>query len=514
MSRAWTPLLPTAMVGTDRQAGPGPSWPGEIGGLIAAVTVAHEPAACALRTAAVLATCSLAGTQGEAWTASLPAAAADETLPVLADTALLRLIPWAFSDGPARLHQTICLSLARAGQRLPASLLPQALELGRRSIALRPLLVPVLGERGLWLAAQRDDWRYAAGVGTAEPDDARWTDGTIEQRRAYLAAERRSDPAAARERLAAALPELPAKERAELAAELATSLGADDEALLDRLRDDRSREVRQVALGLLLRLPQAAHPQRAARRVDALLKHERVLLRKRWQIDAPNEAAADWKDDQVDANRPQHESLGERGWWLYQLVRQVPLAWWTGHTGLTAPELLAWAKGTDWAEALLRGWRDVLFAAPDDAWCEALLDAWPHKLLRDAPSSVLALLPLERRERHWRLQLGQDQADLGLLVSRVLAACPAGETLSVSLSKELARAVRERADSGALRQDWGLLQQLTDLGGVLHLDALAPLAELPRPPDETPSYANHVQALAQAVSLRHALHHFATSTTP
>lgn len=514
MSHAWTPLLPTAMVGTDRQAGPWPTWPGEIGGLIAQSTAAGEPAANALRIAAVLATCSLAGAQGEAWSASLPAPAPEETLPVLDDAALLRLIPWAFGDGPARLHQTICLSLAQMNRRLPTSLLPQALELGRRSLALRPWLVPVLGERGLWLAAQRDDWRYAAGVGTTGPEEARWTDGTIEQRRGFLAEERRSDPAAARERLAAVLPELPAKERAELVAELATGLGGDDEALLDGLRNDRSREVRQVALGLLLRLPLAAHPQRAAKRLEALLAHERVLLRKRWQIDAPNEAAADWKADQVDATRPQQESLGERGWWLYQLVRQVPLAWWTRHTGLTAAELIDWAKGTDWAEALLRGWRDVLFAAPEDAWCEALLDAWPHKLLRDDPASVLALLPLERRERYWRQQLGQDKLDLGLLASRVLAACPAGQTLSLELSKGLATALRQRADSGALRQDWGLLQSLSDLGGVLHVDALAPLADLPRPPDETPSYANHVHALTQIVALRRALHHFATSTTP
>lgn len=518
----WAPLLPTAMVGTDRQAGAWPRWPGDIGDLVAQLAANADAPATALRIAAVLATCSAAGAQGAPWSATIPSPAPDETRPALDDASLLRLIAWAFSEGPARLHQAICLALTRAGHRLPVSLLPPALELGRRSLALRPALVPVLGERGLWLATQRDDWRFAAGVGAsreAEAAEARWTDGTIEQRRAFLADERRRDPAAARERLAAVLPELPAKERAELAGELATGLGTDDETLLDALRNDRSKEVRQVALGLLLRLRAAAHPQRAAARIEALLKHERVLLRKRWQLDAPADVAADWKTDQVDATRPQHESLGERAWWLYQLVRQVPLGWWTEHTGLSAAELLDWAKGTDWAEALLRGWRDVLFAAPDIAWCEALLDAWPHKLLRDDPSSVLALLPLERRERHWRQQLNSGKQDLDLLVSHVLAACPAGETLSLGLSTDLARAVRARADSTALsavalRQDWSLLQQLPELGGVLHLEALAPLAELPRPPDETPSYANHVHALTQVVALRRALHSFVTSNTP
>jgi hypothetical protein len=515
----WTPLLPTAMVGTDRHAGAWPRWPGDIGELVAQLADNADAPATALRIAAVLATCGLAGAQGERWEAALPPPAADESLPALNDAPLLRLISWAFGDGPPRLHQVICLALAEAGHRLPVALLPAALELGRRSLALRQVLIPVLGERGLWLASQRDDWRYAAGVGVTDEADARWSDGTIEQRRAFLADERRRDPAAARERLAAVLPELPARERAELVGELALGLGDEDEALLDTLRNDRSKEVRQVALGLLLRLPKAAHPRRAAARIEALLKQERVLLRKRWQIDAPTEAGADWKADQVDATRPQHESLGERAWWLYQLVRQVPLGWWTQHTELTPAELLGWAKGTDWAEALLRGWRDVLFAAPDFAWCEALLDGWPRKLLRDDPSSVLALLPLERRERYWRQQLNGGKQDLGQLVSHVLAACPAGETLSVEMSTDLARAVRARADStalgaGALRQDWSLLQQLPELGGVLHLDALAPLADLPRPPDETPSYVNHVHALTQVVALRRALHSFVTSNTP
>lgn len=519
LSALWAPLLPSALVGTDRQAAAWPRWPGDMGELLAQLATGSDAPATALRIAAVLATCGLAGAQGEPWEAPLPAAAADDSRPALDEPNLLRLVAWAFGDGPPRLHQVICLALGQAGHRLPVALLPAALELGRRSLVLRPLLIPVLGERGLWLAAQRDDWRYAAGVGATEAADMRWTDGTIEQRRTFLAHERRHDPAAARERLVAALPELPAKERAELVGELAIGLGAADETLLDALRADRSREVRQAALGLLLRLPMAAHPQRAAARIATLLKHERVLLRKRWQIDAPVEAIADWKADQLDPARPQHESLGERAWWLYQLVRQVPLDWWTRHTGATPAELLDWARSTDWTEALLRGWRDVLFAAPQLAWCEAFLDAWPHTGLRDDSSSVLALLPLERRERHWRRQLEGGQPDLGLLASQLLAACPPGDTLSAALSADLARAVRARAEStalnaGALRQDWSLLQQLPELGGVLHLEGLAPLADLPRPPDETPSYANHVQALTQVVALRRALHAFVTSNTP
>lgn len=509
---AWAPLLPAAMVGTERHSAPWPSLQGEVGALASqAAATTDEPATALLRIAAVLATCSLAGARGGAWSAGLPTPADDDTLPALEPGPVHDAVRWALCEGPGRLPHSVCVALAAARRRLPTALLPQALELGRRSLALRAALLPVLGERGRWLAAQRVEWQYAAGAPAPAHDVSHWTDGTLEQRRALLAHEREADPAAARERLQRALPELPAKERAELVTALATGLGADDEALLDTVRADRSREVRQAALALLLRLPQAAHPRRAAARMAALMTHERVLLRKRWQIDAPQAAAEDWKADQLDAARPQHEPLGERAWWLYQLVRQVPLRWWSGHTALSPAELLEWAAGTDWAEALLRGWRDVLFAAPDEAWCDALLDHWP-KALRENPSAVLGLLSAARRERHLQRQLRDTKDTLHATVAQILAACPAGETLSPDTSQLLVERVVERA--GQLNEDYALRGQLAELACALHHDALDRLAALPRRADETPSCAEALQTTAQVVATRRALLTLIPTRTP
>lgn len=504
MTSAWTPVLPAAMVGTERQPGP---WtglpPGEIGAVaMQAATSASEPATALLRLAAVLATCSLAGAQGVPWSGTLPAPAAEDTLPELEAGAVLEAVRWALHEGPERLHHDICRILPLAGRRLPPTLLPQALELGRRSLVLRTPLQPLLGERGLWLAAQRDEWAYAAGVVAAPGDETRWTDGTTEQRRAFLERERRADPVAARERLQRALPEMAARERAELSAVLATHLGPADEALLEALRADRSREVRQVALQLLLRLPQAAHPRRAIARIEALLVPERVLLPRRWQVDAPQAAGADWKSDQIEAARPRHESLGERAWWLYQLVRQVPLAWWSSHTGQSPAELLEWAAGTDWTEALLRGWRDVLFAQPDEAWCDALLDHWPGPLLRESASTVLGLLGPARRERHLLRSLHSADA-LSATLAQILAACPVGEALSLETSLLLVERLRER--SAQLNNDPMLRAQLPELACALHADTLPSLAALPRHDDETPSCAAALQTTSQVVAARRTL---------
>lgn len=513
MTNIWTALLPAATVGTDRQPGPWPLPAGDIGTLAAQAAQGTEPATGLLRAAAVLATCALAGAQGPAWTDPLPAAAPDDTLPPLPVGTALDALAWALLDGPVRLQHEALLRVAQAGHRLPARLLPQALDLGRRSIALRTPLLAVLGERGLWLAAQRPDWAYAAGTSTTDSGDATWTDGTLEQRRAWFTQARAADPAAARAQLQAALPELPARERADLVAALATGLGPDDEALLDTLRADRSREVRQAALPLLLRLPGAAHPQRAAAHLAPLLTEERGLLRKRWVLDAPTAAGADWKADQLDATRPQHESLGERAWWLYQLVRQTPLAWWHAHTGMNAAELLAWAAGTDWTEALVRGWADVLFAAPDNAWCDALLDRWPPTL-RDDPARVLGLLPPAARDRHLLTYARGGSQPLGTVLMHALNACAAGQALSADLSGLLARQLHDHARDGALNADHALRGLLTEFACAAHATAFDALAALPRRADETPPCAEALLTVERIVNVRRALQSLIPTRTP
>jgi hypothetical protein len=515
MTAAWAPLLPVAMVGTDRQATALPMWPGEIGQFVAqAASHADNAAVQVLRAAAVLAACGLAGAQGRAWDQPLPGAAPNDAVPALSDGSVLAPVAWALHEGPARLQVEVCIVLARMQWRLPSGLLPHALELGRRSLVLRPFLAPVIGELGRWLATHCDDWRYAAGALSEAVEPGSWNEGSFEQRREFLRRERATQPAAARERLALALEELHAKERADLLAVLAHGIGPDDEPLLDTLRADRSREVRQVACHLLLRLPQAAHPRRAAARAELLLKPERVLLRKRWQIDAPAAVDGDWKSDNLEADRPKHESLGERAWWLYQVVRQVPLGWWTQHMSLTPAELLQWAHGTDWAEALLRGWRDVLLAAPEAAWCEAFLESWSGKLLRDDPATVLALLPMAARERHWQRQLQAGSVSLPVAVQQVLAACGPGDALSHSFSSALVDVIVQRAESRALHDDYALRGALPELCAALNRDVLDRLTRLPRHAEETASFANTLQTMAQVIGVRQALHQLSKPNTP
>ena len=535
---AWSPLLPVAMVGTARHAAPLPAWPGEIGAMLAALADARRPdgvspdidqaAADVLRTAGVLTVCGLAGARPQARAASATPPAAVDAMPVADDPAIASAFAWTLAEGPDRLRHAFFLRFAQAGLRLPHAVLPIALELARGSVALRPAIQPLLGERGVWLARQRDDWKFADGVIAVDDHDARqWTDGTLEQRKAFLAAERARDPRAARERFATALPELSAKERAELARGLGVGLSLEDEPLLDLLRNDRGQDVRAVALNLVLRLPDAAHPKRAAERLAALMSRGSLLAGRRWTIEPPAEAAADWKSDQVDPVVG-IGNMGQRAWWLYQLVRQVPLAWWPAHTGMGIPQLAAWADGNEWGEALWLGWRDVLRRAPDVAWAEALLDEWPavagQRSSKDAPPRsvlgdpglVLAIVSPEVRERYFEAQLRSADAPLATNVFAIFTGCPPGELVPPRLAALIVQRARQalaldttgddpRVFNPALQAQNAIGSYLPQLCCVLPLPLLADFDDWPTSPTEPASVGRGRHEGRQIIQARRAL---------
>jgi len=495
----WNTLLQTALVGTARQPVPvAEGMAGEFGGLLQAIQ-AGEAQGQLLRAAGAVAIGRRAGFVAPGLPPSdAPVATADEH-PVLNDPALQAAVADALASGPLRLQHEGLAAITAAGLRLPHNLLPTALDAGRRAIDLRPAVIPALGERGLWLAARNDDWRYAAGASEQADAQTRWDEGSLEQRRAVLAEQRRSDPAAARERLAAELPQLPAKERAALLGALAGNIGPDDEALLDAQLKDRARDVRQAAVELLQRLPASAH----VRRIEAFLSPLLTQVGGAWQMNAPDAIDPRWKDDAIDPARPTHESLGERAWWLYQLVRQAPLAWWTTHTGMTPAALLEWAAKSDWKDALLRGWNEAVLAVPDVDWCDAMLDR-PHSSYSQRAwiGQLLALLPRERRERHWASELGESGNGVQEVIAFADQACAPGETPSAELSRKLAAALRFRVERGDLVNDYVLRQVLGNAAALLHADALHLLADLPRAAEESPGLANALSDTARIVRAR------------
>lgn len=498
----WKTLLPPAMVGTDKKPLQLPPLPGAVGALLAQLPQHTEhPAQLLLQAAGILTVCERAGQRPQP--TPLPAshvAATVDNAHALPDPALHATLRWVLTEAPQHLQIHWLEQLAAAGWRLPAALLPLALETAQRASVLRPAVSAVLGERGRWLAHQNSTWRYAAGTAETAPADTRWQEGTLAQRLQLLRQERQSHPAQGRARLQASLSDLPAKERAELLAVFQTGLSADDAELLTALaQKDKSREVRQTARTLLVQLPDSAITQAAIVRLQACIVQKtglRGVLGQRWTVQPPEAADPDWKNHGIEVERPKYESLGERAWWLYQLARQVPLAWWAQYTGMAPEALLLWAAQNDWRDALVRAWWDVLRPAPDLAWCHALLQHWPGKALPDSQAAVLALLPTEQREPYWLRQLegiNKDQAaQLEDMVQQITSAYPPGQHLSLALSEQLLAKMPLY-----LRRYYYQQPRLADLCCVLHPDSLPRLQALAQNPDSTED--KDTQALAQAL---------------
>jgi len=286
---------------------------------------------------------------------------------------------------PAGLEAEWLRLLHRHGGHLPVHVLPKLLDAGTRQPALRAPLLPVLGERGHWLARLQREWSWAGD----DTDAASWETGSPEQRVAALRSWRARDPQAARAALAAAWPSEPPDQRAALLATLSTALGPDDETFLDAALDDRRKEVRTVAQRLLARLPQSQLAQRMVERLLPLLRLERPLLRAaRIDLTLPDALDAAMRRDGIGA--APHPGLGEKAGWVVDMLAAVDPDVWPRHFDRPPRGCLALAEHSEFATVFVRGWALALQRhAQDDP--SPRLQAW----LRDVTAWWLAV-PAQR----------------------------------------------------------------------------------------------------------------------
>jgi hypothetical protein len=248
---------------------------------------------------------------------------------------------------PAGLEAEWLRLLHRHGGRLPAHMLPKLLDAATRQPALRPALLPVLGERGHWLARLHAEWNWA--VDTAA-DAAPWETGTPEQRVAALRDWRARDPRAALAALAAAWSSEPPDQRAALLALLAVGLGPDDEAFLEAALDDRRKEVRTAAQRLLARLPGSRLAQRTLDRLLPLLRLESDRI----ELTLPATLDAAMRRDGI--GTAPHHGLGEKAGWVVDMLAAVDPHIWERRFDRTPHACLELAAHSEFAAVFVRGW--------------------------------------------------------------------------------------------------------------------------------------------------------------
>lgn len=269
-------------------------------------------------------------------------------------------------------HQEVLpefLELTASHKRLvPPEALPALLGLGKHK--LRKLVLPVIGERGKWLAGQNPAWAYALG----REDDDVWETGTRLERVQYLERVRERDAKHAVALVQSTWDQDLPEERAAFVAALAIGLSMDDEPFLETCLDDSRKEVREAALDLLVRLPKSRHAERMTRRLAAFLEYKSARLGSdSLRVDLPEQVDAEAKRDGV-SGAILHKPLGKKASLLANMISLTPPSFWS-QTWKQAPEkILRAASRSDWKDPLLLGWLLATGRAQDSDWAGAIAE--------------------------------------------------------------------------------------------------------------------------------------------
>lgn len=340
------------------------------------------------------------------------------------------LVHQLFIERATDLLQEALARMATAGLILPPGMLPLAL--GSATIAQRPLVAQVAGERGAWLGGFNSAWSWVRDAQVHRLDemaadaDMVWQEGAAGDRLQALAHWRATDPAMARDEIAVVWRQEKADFRVELVGALATNLSADDESLLETALDDRSANVRAAARRLLAGIPGSAYRQRAIFRADTLLN----MGKKKLAATLPEEYEKSWERDGIVAKARQ--GMGERSWWLMQLIAATPPAHWVERFGLSPAELIAAATDEHGAD-VLEGWSRaaVLYNASD--WAQPLVEAWSSRLGKRARTGaaplemcelLLPLLPQSELEAMAVRILNEEESKPDIAWETIVAALP------------------------------------------------------------------------------------------
>lgn len=376
--KGWDDLVAAALLGTSRAAPPDlAELGGGVGALVGRLPEDASPERRLLVLAAVLSLWTRAGRLPLPGHVPLPAPTAPDRRRPCPPRITQHLTTILQADMGPVLEEWLD-TFASSGWSLPHRWLPELLDLARQRSELRVRILNLLDARGHWLIAQNPDWQ---DLFVPRDEDAlmeRWQSSPRHVRLTLLEHTRCRDQALSRRLLASTWSEDAYRDRAAFLAVLSNALGLDDEPFLEQALDDGRKEVRLVAADLLARLAGSELVSRVRERLSRLISLERARLgRDKLQVALPESCEPDMVRDGVLPKHP--DGLGERAWWLLQMLAVVPPATWSESLGKSPAELVSLAAKTEYEAVLLEGWGRAAARHGDGAWAEALLRRWTEQ---------------------------------------------------------------------------------------------------------------------------------------
>ena len=261
---------------------------------------------------------------------------------------------------------------AIARQRVPEMLLPSLLDKGRQQREWRPAVLPVLGQRGRWLAAQNPDWHYAVALTT----EADWDTGTPAARLLYLQDLRSHNPEHARELLQSTWKQETASDRAKFLEACRIGFSLADEPFLEDGLGDRSKEVRRVAVALLASLPTSRLCQHVTEHACRYLSLECGVPSLHVQLPNHLDETLIQLGFELKPLSSINSKVGEKGWWLLQILGATPLNTWIEQWQMSPRQIVKLAQSHEWQNVLLDGFALAAKCQGNHEWLEEVIRVW------------------------------------------------------------------------------------------------------------------------------------------
>lgn len=312
---------------------------------------------------------------------------------------------------------------------LPPRMLATVLPFGTKNKEYRGVLRSLCGERGLWLARQHD--RFSWLLEEEQPDDDAWDQGLPAERVAWLHHMRQVD----RERAMKAVMSQWAGEEMSMRESILQVIlkhpTADDlEFLQQHASQDRRQEIRTLAFSALLQIEDSELRTRVRERVCQFVTWQN----RQWVINAPTAYEKEWSKDGIKEKAP--GGVGQRAWWLQQIIGLMPIQEWCRHWQTSATDLFSAPIKGDWITAVHQGWMAAARLVPSPDSLEPLITCLLENKQEKQDISVLYSFiqnALGSLDAERRLDLLESlcsklpQANLLYLLSTHLSAFPLGK---------------------------------------------------------------------------------------
>jgi Family of unknown function (DUF5691) len=384
--------------------------------------------------------------------------------------------------------------LSQQQQTVPPTLLPALLDWGQREAAFRPLILPVLGTRGQWLAQQNPQWTYGNYAADQLPDFAElqnaWETGNNLERQTALRTWRAHQPNEARQALGRCWLQEKAGDRQTWLSILEIGLSQEDEEFLEKALSDRAVGVRQQAAQLLGRMP-----SRYRRRIGQIAIQWLLIEGSeggcKAQVFLPKTAQPEWLEEGLSDKVPKDHPIASDvpSWLLLQVLGATDLHRWGADLDVTPEILIAAILNLRHHNALiLSGWATAAIQQRRVDWITALLDRAGNSLSNSCLFRLLKALPTANlREKYLVEFLAKDSAmtDRTEMLLPLLAAEPApwGSELSQVILAKISYYLAKSGDRW--QPEDREFHQLLAMGGYhFHPEALTSLTDWRDSPQE------------------------------